>query len=54
VVPFADSDVPLRDVFGSGWAWLVKDGLTLSIATTPHQGEPLMEGRCPILGPSPF
>ena len=37
-------------VFGSGWAWLVTDSGALSIATTPNQDTPLMEGRTPILG----
>lgn len=35
-------------VFGSGWAWLMPD---LSVATSPNQDSPLMQGGpAPILG----
>ena len=36
--------------FGSGWAWLVKDGSNLSITSTPNQDTPVMEHKHPILG----
>lgn len=36
--------------FGSGWAWLVKDGDKLEIYSTSNQDSPLMEGKTPILG----
>lgn len=29
--------------FGSGWAWLVKDGSALKIGSTPNQDNPLMD-----------
>jgi Fe-Mn family superoxide dismutase len=36
--------------FGSGWTWVVADGGTLSVISTPNQDSPLMEGKTPILG----
>jgi Fe-Mn family superoxide dismutase len=36
--------------FGSGWTWLVADGGSLSVMSTPNQDSPLMEGKTPILG----
>lgn len=49
-------------IFGSGWAWLVKDAVPgtasgagtstgkLAIMTTPNQDSPLIKGLTPILG----
>jgi Fe-Mn family superoxide dismutase len=36
--------------FGSGWAWVVKNGSALAITSTPNQDTPIMEDRTPILG----
>lgn len=36
--------------FGSGWAWLVKSGNTLSVFSTANQDSPIMDGHAPILG----
>ncbi len=36
--------------FVSGWAWLVLEGSGLSIASTPNQDTPVMEGKYPLLG----
>jgi Fe-Mn family superoxide dismutase len=35
--------------FGSGWAWLVKDGSGLAIVDTHDAGNPLTEGKTPVL-----
>jgi superoxide dismutase, Fe-Mn family len=37
--------------FGSGWAWLVKDGSgKFEITSTANQDSPLIEGKKPVLG----
>ncbi len=35
--------------FGSGWAWLVKDGSSLAILSTSDAKTPLTEGKKPLL-----
>jgi Fe-Mn family superoxide dismutase len=36
-------------VFGSGWAWLASDGGKLGIIQTPGAGNPMSEGKTPLL-----
>jgi Fe-Mn family superoxide dismutase len=36
--------------FGSGWTWLVLDGDSLAVTSTPNQDTPLSGGKTPILG----
>ena len=36
--------------FGSGWAWLVKNGDKLEVYSTANQDSPLSEGKKPIMG----
>ena len=35
--------------FGSGWAWLVKDGEKLKVVKTPMQDTPISQGLKPVL-----
>ena len=37
-------------VFGSGWAWVVKDGDKVDLVSRPNQDSPLMDGLTPIMG----
>jgi len=36
--------------FGSGWAWLVKNGDKVEITSTANQDNPISEGKYPIIG----
>jgi Fe-Mn family superoxide dismutase len=36
--------------FGSGWSWLVVDGGSLAVMSTPNQDSPLSDGKTPLLG----
>jgi Fe-Mn family superoxide dismutase len=36
-------------LFGSGWTWLVADGGKLEIVQTPGAGNPMSEGKIPLL-----
>jgi superoxide dismutase, Fe-Mn family len=36
--------------FGSGWAWLVHDGSSLAVLSTPNQDNPVTDGKTPLFG----
>jgi Fe-Mn family superoxide dismutase len=36
--------------FGSGWAWVVDNGGTIAIESTPNQDNPMMDGKKPVFG----
>ena len=37
--------------FGSGWAWLIKNGDgSVEITSSPNQDTPIIEGKTPVLG----
>ena len=36
--------------FGSGWTWLVLDGGSLKLTTTPNQDNPILHNQTPLLG----
>jgi Fe-Mn family superoxide dismutase len=36
--------------FGSGWSWLVVQGGSLAVTSTPNQDSPISDGQTPILG----
>jgi Fe-Mn family superoxide dismutase len=36
--------------FGSGWGWLVKDGSSVTVISTPNQDSPRLQGKTPLLG----
>ncbi len=36
--------------FGSGWAWLVKDGSEVDVMSTANQDSPISDGKTPLLG----
>jgi len=36
--------------FGSGWAWLVKEGDGVALVATPNQDSPVSQGKTPIFG----
>jgi len=37
-------------VFGTGWVWLVKDGDKLAILGLQDAGNPIAEGKTPLVG----
>jgi superoxide dismutase, Fe-Mn family len=51
---FDDFQGKLKDAgvnqFGSGWAWLVLDGGALAVVPSANQGNPISDGKTPLLG----
>jgi len=51
---FADFQEQLKNAgvnqFGSGWAWLVHDGSSLAVLSTPNQDNPISDGKTPLFG----
>ncbi len=51
---FADFQEQLKNAgvnqFGSGWAWLVHDGSSLAVLSTPNQDNPITDGKTPLFG----
>ncbi len=43
-------DAAAKTRFGSGWAFLVKDGDKLDVISTANQDNPMMDGLTPLLG----
>ena len=35
--------------FGSGWAWLVRDGTEVRVVTTSNADTPIVHGQTPLL-----
>ena len=36
--------------FGSGWAWLVRDGGSVAVVSSANQDNPISQGKTPLLG----
>ena len=51
---FGDLKAAVNDAgvkrFGSGWTWLVHDGTSLNVVSTPNQDSPISDGQTPLLG----
>jgi Fe-Mn family superoxide dismutase len=46
----ADLKAAATGQFGSGWAFLVPDGSSLAVISTPNQDSPISDGTTPLLG----
>ena len=51
---FGDFKAKLKETgvnqFGSGWSWLVRDGVGLAIVPSANQDSPISDGKTPLLG----